>query len=337
MRTRTVVSACTAVLLLAAAVAGCSDDSKPIPEPPTTVVSVTSPPDPPDLAGAVVEGVAGKTTTTKVVLTPGSASLSGQVLGPDGPVAGASVRVERIVGDAIGTMDVTTAADGTWQAPPPPLLPAPPDPNAPPTIATTTTRPSTPQGLVGGRYRVRAWRSPDLSLTAPTILFLGAAEQKQLPLQVSRYSGLAVTSSVAPSPPIVGELANLAVLVTTRSVDTNGVVRALGVPAAAVSLAGGAGWQLVRSDSETDGSGTAFVQLRCRQEGPQPLAVNVEGTASFTLTIAACALPPPSTTSSIDPAAETTTTEVPGSSSTTGRTSSTTTRQSTTTAPTIGP
>lgn len=178
---------------------------------------------------------------------------------------------------------------------------------------------------------MRAWRSPDLSLTAPTVLFLGGDEQKQLPLQLSRYTGLAVTSSVAPSPPVVGEPVNIAVLVTTRSVDPEGIVRAIGVPAAPLSLLGGGGWQVLRADPETDGSGRALFQLRCRGEGTQPLAVEVNGTR-FTLNVEACVLPPPSTTTSIDTGGDepTTTTTFGGSSTSTSRGSSTTGPRSTT-------
>jgi hypothetical protein len=327
-----------AVVLLVTSVVGCrGGGGEPIPPAPTTVVSVTSPPDPPNLADVALQGATGKTTTTKVALMPGQAVLTGQVVGPDGPVPDAVVHIERLVGDAVGSMDVLTGPDGSWRAPPPPAPPPVPDPNAPATpatIATTTTAPAQPPGLLGGRYRVRAWRAPDLSLTAPTLVFIGGAEQKQLPLQLSRYSGLAVTSSIAPNPPIVGEAANLAVLVTTRSVDPNGIVRSLGVPAASVVLAGGSGWQLVRSDPETDGNGKALFQLRCRQEGPNPLSIGVNGSQTFSLNVAACVQPPPSTTLAPDTPgvtdSSTTSTSFSGSTSSTDRTTSTTRRSTTT-------
>jgi len=315
--------------------AGCTGRAKPIPPPPTTAVSVTKPPDPPNLSDVTLQSAAGRTTTTKVALTPGEASIAGQVVGPEGPVAGATVLVERLVDDAVGSMEVVTAEDGTWKAPSPPPPPPPVDPNAPPTAPprpTTTQLQPGPQGLLGGRYRVRAWRTPDLALTAPTVLFLNGTEQKQLPLQVSRFSGLAVTSSLAPSPPVVEEPANLAALVTTRSVDPDGIVRSLGVPGATVALAAGSGWEIQKTVPETDGSGKAVFQLRCRAEGPQPLALSVNGTTSFTLSVPACVLPPPSTTA-VEPApGETTTTfEDPGGPTTTARAGPTTTRFSTST------
>lgn len=294
-----------------------------------------------DLSGIEVAAVGGRATTTTVGLGPGDAVLSGQVLGPDGPVAGATVHLERLVGDDVGVFDVTTAADGSWSAPPGPPPPAPIDPAAPPTPPTqptTTQRPLGPTGILGGRYRVRAWRSPDLALTAPTLLFLGGAEKKQLPLQLARYAGLSVTSSVAPSPPVLGQPVNIAVLATTRSVDGNGVVRAVGVPNAALVLAAGAGWTVVRDPGQTDGGGRAVYQLRCRATGQQPLGVSVGGVQTFAIAIAACVPPPPVTTATTAgadtvPDGETTTTtvDVGDSSTTTTRRPTSTTRAGTTT------
>ena len=82
--------------------------------------------------------VAGR-AVVHVLISPGSATLKGTVSGPDGPVAGADVHVERIVNGSIGTADVGSQADGTW------------------TLA----------GIEGGLYRVRAWRVPDFTLTRP--------------------------------------------------------------------------------------------------------------------------------------------------------------------------
>src|SRR5207248_2824996 len=103
---------------------------------------------------------------------------------------------ERLVGDGVGSADIISQADGTWAAP----------------------------NVLGGRYRVRAWRAPDLALTTPQLLFVGSTETKALSLRVDRYTGTGVQAAIAPSPPVVGEPANLVVSVTTRSVDDKGVV-----------------------------------------------------------------------------------------------------------------
>ncbi|HEV7888020.1 MAG TPA: hypothetical protein VGO92_10710, partial [Acidimicrobiales bacterium] len=127
------------------------------PTPPTTVLT--------DYSGVALKAVPGRTTTT-VALGPGRSTLGGVVTGPEGVVGGATVRAERLVGDGAAAAQVVTAADGTWS------------------IA----------GVLGGRYRVRAWRPLDLALTKPEVFFLNDGDTKQLALGLSRYSGLAVTS-----------------------------------------------------------------------------------------------------------------------------------------------
>ena len=55
-----------------------------------------------DLSGVKMAGVPGKTTTT-IALGPGGATLNGTVAGPDGAVGGATIHVERLVGDAVAS------------------------------------------------------------------------------------------------------------------------------------------------------------------------------------------------------------------------------------------
>src|SRR4051812_7852675 len=70
-----------------------------VPPVPATVVLETST-TAPDLTGVGLAAVAtGRTTTTSIALGPGAAALNGTVVGPDGPVPGAVVHVERLVGD----------------------------------------------------------------------------------------------------------------------------------------------------------------------------------------------------------------------------------------------
>src|SRR3954468_15484125 len=118
-----------AALVLVLFAGACSSHRGLVPPVPSTVVLET-PTTAPDLTGVGLAAVAGRTTTTSIPLGPGGATLNGTVTGPDGPVPSATVHIERLVGDASGSADVATQPDGTWTAP----------------------------GLLGGRYRVRAWR-----------------------------------------------------------------------------------------------------------------------------------------------------------------------------------
>ncbi len=269
--------------------------------PPPPLRAITTAGTVPDLGVVAVPGAPGKVTTTAVPLAPGAATLAGQVTGPDGPVGGATVRIERLVGDQVGQLDILTAADGTWQLPVPPPPPATvatvpgqvPVPTAAP-ATTTTLRPLGPTGILGGRYRIRAWRSPDLSLTSGQVLFLGGTEHKTLSLGLSRYQGVGVSLDIAPNPPVVATSANLLVFVTTRTVDQQGVVRSLGVANTPLTL-GSSTLAIDSAPLETDGAGRAIFRVRCRFVGPMAGSLVVDGT-SYALDLPGCVEPPPTTT-----------------------------------------
>lgn len=260
----------------------------------TTTVAV-------DFSGIALNAVPGRTTTT-IAMQPGQATVSGTVVGPDGPVPQAVVRAERIVGDASGSIDILTGADGTF--------------------AFTS--------MIGGRYRVRAWKAaPDnLALIEPEVFFLESKESKVLALAIRPYQGMSVSSDVAPNPPLIGEAANLVVQVVDRAVDAQGVVRGNPVAGARVELFGAGDWRLRSANPQTtDGAGRVTFTLDCQRAGQQPLSVVVGDTTTFPLEIPPCAVP-------VDPNDEGTTTTAPPtastSASTTARPSSTTARPSST-------
>ncbi|MGH9165928.1 MAG: hypothetical protein ACRDZW_10510, partial [Acidimicrobiales bacterium] len=149
-------------------------------------------------------------------------------------------------------------------------------------------------GVTGGRYRVRAWRAPDLAQVEPTLVFVGAQDKAPVVSKLERFAGPFPAPSVAPNPPVVGESAGLVVQVTQRSVDEGGVVRAIPIPGARVELTGAIFWQ-VRSANPTvtDASGRARWELACRSPGAQPLSAVVNGGESFPLALPACADPTP--------------------------------------------
>ncbi len=191
-----------------------------------------------DYTGVRLAGVSGRTRTT-VVLGPGRARLGGTVAGPDGPVAGAVVHVERLVGDVAASTDVTAGTDGRWAL----------------------------AGVLGGRYRVRAWRAPDMALLEPQVFFLEATEARQVGLVVARFGDTASASAVAPDPPIVGQPANLSFGVFRRVVDDRGTVRSAPLANVPALLTGGGQWSVL---------------------SPNPLATNASGGRSG----ASCAWPP---------------------------------------------
>jgi hypothetical protein len=232
----------------------------------------------------------------KVTLGPGQATLNGTVTGPDGAVPGATVHIERIVDGALASTDVGTQPDGTWTLP----------------------------NLLGGEFRVRAWLAPDLSLTAPALIFMAATDTKRVDLVLSRYSGTQVGASVAPNPPIIDEPASIVVEVTTSVVGPDGVVRATPSPAASVQIFGTGQWQVDGSSTETtNAAGLAEWRATCTALGPQPLSVVVNAGDVVQLNLPACSPVPPTTTTTVA-----TSTTVPGQTTTTRRLRRTTTTSS---------
>jgi hypothetical protein len=327
--------------LLAVACSGGGSNRRFIPVPPPTVAKITTAPPGTDFSGVSLAPVEGREPAPVVEITGGMATLGGIVTGPDGPVGGATVRLERFVGDASAKLDITTNPDGSWKAPqtaPPPLPTIPTTASTfpgqitippittvpPPTVATTP--PLGPEGLQGGRYRVRAWRTPDLALTTPQILFLDAKQNQTVGMALSRYQGVSASSIVSPDPPVLNATTNVTVVVSTASVSPEGIVSGVPLPNAAVSLAVGPGWIFSSGPGITNAQGRATFQLRCAALGQSPLEVTVNGTQTFSLPVKACVAPPSTTTTSLPDESIPSSSSIPGGggSSTTRNTPSTT-------------
>ena len=256
-------------LLAAVVLIACSNGPGALPKVPDFTPAATTTTDV-DYALVPLKGVSGHGPTTSVAFGPGQASVAGTVIGDEGAIPDATVLVERIVDGSVRSMTVQTLSDGTW---------------------------SVPQ-VLGGRYRVRAWRAPDLAQTTPSAVFLSATESKSVQLKVRSVGGLNVAASIAPDPPRVAQDANLVVLVTLKTVDEHGIVRATPQTNVAVDLTGSSGWRVESANpTATDSNGRAEWLLRCRASGRQTLAVSV-GSQTLPLNISNC----------VDPAEEPTTT-----------------------------
>lgn len=258
----------SALAMLVALTAACSVGGglsvEPLPEPPPTAATTTPEPAP-DLSRVELPTARGRTTTTAVVLGPGPAALQGTVVGPGGPVADAMIRVERLVGDTVVGTDLASV-DGTWSLP----------------------------GVNGGRYRVRAWRAPDLAQVEPAQLFVGARDTAPVELKLERFAGLHAAPVLTPIPPVVDQPVTVVVQITLRSVDVGGIVRAVPVPGARVEVSALTTW-MVRSAgvTVTDATGRSRWDLLCRAAGPQMLSVVVNGTTTVPVELPACVDPAP--------------------------------------------
>jgi hypothetical protein len=221
-----------------------------------------------DLSGAPIAPVPGQTTTT-IAITGGQAALSGSVDAPTGAVSGADVHIERITSTGIATADAITGIDGSWSI----------------------------NGLLGGRYRVRAWRAPDLDLTTPAIFFLAGSEARVVPLHLTSFSGTNVSTAVNPAPLSEAPF-NIAVVVSSGAVDTNGVARANPVQFTKVQLSATSDMTLLSiNPGYTDATGRVEWAAVCHTPGPLGVSIIVNDADTVALNLPPCnpGAPPPTT------------------------------------------
>jgi hypothetical protein len=261
---------------------GCDTAEVPLVQPRTDVTLPQAPATsaPLDLTAVQLAPVNG-TTVPHEVRAAGTAHLNGTVAGPQGPVAGAVVRVEHLVSRQPPVIDVASGPDGTWDLP----------------------------NIAGGAYRVRAFLAPSLAQVEPEVFFINDGQQQTLNLTMSTFNGMSIVPAVAPDPPELNRPATVALRVVRRSVNQEGVVTADPIANASVALTGTPGWSVSGPSTATSSAeGDATFTLVCKSVGASQLQVVVRSTPSdaaqpVTVTVSACT----------DPSATTTTT-TPGSS-----------------------
>ena len=215
--------------------------------------------------------------TTTVAFGAGTVTVEGTVQGPDGPVAGATVRFERLVGEQSAERSAITDDAGRF------------------TLA----------GVPGGRMRLRAWKVPDIAMARNIVLF--ASETTKVTLKVDRFATTDVRWAAAPASPIEGQPVNLVVQVSRRLVDGDGVIGFEQITGMAVRLVPlGALQPEGANERLTDGTGRASFPMRCNAVGPATVRAQLASGEDATLELPSCA-PVPTTTTT------TTTTALPES------------------------
>lgn len=204
--------------------------------------------------------------TTTVDFGVGAVTLTGRVEGPDGPVGGASVRIERLVDDSTAERTVITDKKGNF------------------TLA----------GVPGGRLRLRAWKVPDIAMARNVVVF--ASDKATVKLKAERFASTDVRWAAAPSSAIEGQPVNLVVQVSRRRVDDNGVVGFEQISGLAVKLIPlGALQPDGAPERLTDDNGRASFPMRCNAAGPAQIKAQLASGEDATLDLPAC-LPIPTTT-----------------------------------------
>lgn len=206
-----------------------------------------------------LDSAAASTTTQPANFGRGTVTLTGLVQGPDGPVSGATVRIERLVGDAVSGRTVVTDARGRY------------------TLA----------GVAGGRLRVRAWKVPDIAMAREVVVF--AKETTVLDLNPERFINTDVRWAAAPTAPIEGQAVNLVIEVSRRRVDDLGVVGFELISGLSVKLVAlGALQPDGVTERLTDDSGRAAFPTRCNATGLASIRAELASGEQATLELPPC-------------------------------------------------
>lgn len=215
-------------------------------EPSPFVIDVVAP----DLRSAPLPAVsAAREPVPAVQMAGGGAGLAGTVVGPDGPVSGAVVHIERHTSAGSAQLQVLTDDDGTWTA----------------------------GGLAGGRFRVRAYLPNLLTDLEPQVFFLRADEQRPVSSTLVGPADRLVVNFHSSGPHHLAMVSTDAVTVGRELVDGEGRLVVSPVPGHGVALTvtGAAGFTAPPPES-TDGSGTLRFSVLCPVLGTSELRVLVQ-------------------------------------------------------------
>jgi len=242
----------------------------------------------PDTRNAVLLVAPSKAKDPAIPVVGGRSTITGVVHGPDGPVPGATVRIERFVGTASGSTQVATDGSGHFSL----------------------------SGALGGRYRVRAWLQPDLStFTAPTG-FVADGDSLDLSPDLERHNAVTLQLASSQATFSVGTPGGVRALLTRETVDANGVVQAGGVAGSVITLVAADGITITSPNpATTDANGSASWVIECTAEGAHQVSAAIPEASASTV-LPACGAPSSSTTTT---AASTTTTKATGRTTTTTR------------------
>lgn len=246
---------------------------------PKSAITVTNAPDTRTVTVASVP----TGTTAPLKVTGGRSTLDGVVTGPGGvPVAGATVHIERLVDGRSASLNVTSNAGGGFSV----------------------------GQLLGGRYRVRAWRTPTHAQAGSEVTFVEDGQRHSFRLEMEAPTGVEFTAGVDNDKVIIGQATNIITRVRAPFVNELGQVSIGGRPADVITVTANGVFTGQGGTKATDGSGLATFPLTCGQQtGTGVVTITGVGqTKTFTVNC----VPVPTTTTTT-----TTTTTVPGGATTT--------------------
>lgn len=173
-----------------------------------------------------------------VSLTGGSVELSGVVLGPDGPVAGATVEVQRHTADGIAFRTLLADEAGEWEL----------------------------SGLLGGRYRVRAWLPGVLAMGSSEVVFLAEEDSKRFEFSLWGIDPSPRLELVAHEQVYLDVPAAVAVVLTKPVIDERGVIVTTPIPNTQTIVSVSQNMSVLSGPTQsTDAEGVARFVIVCNE------------------------------------------------------------------------
>jgi hypothetical protein len=217
----------------------------------------------------------------EIEMTGGKARLIGTVSGPDGPIAGATVGIQRVTSEGIGDLQVLTNGEGKWAA----------------------------DRMPGGTYRVRAW-IPGISTSGGSeVRYLEEDEKAEFAFTILAVDPTPTIEFVHGGPIYAAHSGSVAMVMTSRVIDENGIVVTSPVVGALVTVQTTFGVTVATSPIQlTDANGTASFTLTCLGVASGGTITATSGVVSHTFSLPECraipepepVLPEPSESVSVD-------------------------------------
>jgi hypothetical protein len=220
----------------------------------------------PDTRSAVLQKASGRASGPSIAVQGGRASVSGTVTGPDGPVAGATVLIERFVGTASGSVLVATDAGGGFGV----------------------------SSVLGGRYRVRAWLQPSLATLDSPTGFVADGDHLTFQIGVERHDAVKLQLAPSVTALTVGVAAGVNGLLLRESVDGDGIIHTVGVAGSPIGLSAPGAITIDAPNPAVSGAdGRVHWVITCRAAGSISVTATVAATDPAVPAVTASMVLPP--------------------------------------------
>ena len=203
----------------------------------------------------------------EIEMTGGKARLTGTVSGPDGPIAGATVGIQRVTSEGVGELQVPTNGEGKWAV----------------------------DRMLGGTYRVRAW-IPGISTTGGSeVRYIEEDEKAEFAFTILAVDPTPSIEFVHGGAIYAAHSGSVAMVMTSRAVDENGVIVTSPMAGALVTVQTTFGVNVASSPIQlTDANGTASFTLTCLGVSSGGTITATSGVISQTFGLPDCrAIPEP--------------------------------------------